>query len=225
MAGSGQPVRLRRGPGHPPVVRRDAAPLGAHPGAAPRAVSDRSRHGPRRRGGCRPVRVDRRSGELDGAGRAANARLGSTPAARRRGGMCAHTVLVHPAEPDRLHVAISAVGVFRSFDRGRTWEPANHGLHSVGLPDEDAEVGHYGSPHRPTPGPPGDLVLQKHWDVMRSDDGGTSWREISGDLPSDVGLSRSSSTPTSPRRSTWCPSRVYVVPITSDSGHYPPRES
>jgi len=104
------------------------------------------------------------------------------------GGMCVHTVLVHPADPDCLHVAISAAGVFRSSDHGRTWEPANQGLRSIGLPDEGADVGH--CVHRIVrhPTTPETLFMQKHWDVMRSDDGGASWREISGDLPSDFGL-------------------------------------
>jgi photosystem II stability/assembly factor-like uncharacterized protein len=130
------------------------------------------------------------------------------------GGMCVHTVLIDPANRDRLHVAISAAGVFRSDDRGTTWSATNHGLHSDGLPDPDAEVGH--CVHRITrhPSRPNVLFMQKHWDVMRSDDGGDSWREISGDLPSDFGF------PIAVHAHE--PDTVYVVPITSDSEHYPP---
>jgi photosystem II stability/assembly factor-like uncharacterized protein len=130
------------------------------------------------------------------------------------GGMCAHTVLVNPSYPDQLHVAISAAGVFRSDDAGQQWEPANHGLRSEGIPDPDAEVGH--CVHRITrhPDRPDVLFMQKHWDVMRSDDGGRSWAEISGDLPSDFGFPIA----VHPHE----PDTVFVVPITSDSEHYPP---
>jgi hypothetical protein len=130
------------------------------------------------------------------------------------GGMCVHTVLVHPTDPKRLHVAISAAGVFRSDDGGQTWRPANRGLRSEGIPDTDAAVGH--CVHRITrhPSRPDVLYMQKHWDVMRSDDGGDHWREISGDLPSDFGF------PIVVHADE--PETIYVVPITSDSEHYPP---
>lgn len=130
------------------------------------------------------------------------------------GGMCVHTVLEDPRDPDRLHVAISAAGVFRSADGGTTWEPANHGLHSEGIPEAEAEVGH--CVHRITrhPDRPDVMYMQKHWDVMRSDDGGSSWREVSGNLPSDFGF------PIAVHAHE--PETVYVVPITSDSEHYPP---
>ncbi len=130
------------------------------------------------------------------------------------GGMAVHTVLVDPARPESMHVAISAAGVFRSDDAGVTWRPSNRGLRSAGLPDGDAEVGHCVhriARHRDRPDV---LFMQKHWDVMRSDDGGDTWREISGDLPSDFGF------PIAVHAHE--PDTVYVVPITSDSEHYPP---
>jgi hypothetical protein len=130
------------------------------------------------------------------------------------GGMCVHTVLADPTDADRLHVAISAAGVFRSDDAGDTWRPANHGLHSEGIPDEDADVGHCVHRVARHPSRPDTLFMQKHWDVMRSDDAGDSWREISGDLPSDFGF------PIAVHSHE--PETVYVVPITSDSEHYPP---
>jgi len=130
------------------------------------------------------------------------------------GGMCVHTILVDPADSDRLHVAISSAGVFRSEDGGVTWEPANRGLHSEGIPDPDADVGHCVHRIARHPARPDVLFMQKHWDVMRSDDGGDSWREISGDLPSDFGF------PIAVHADE--PDTVYVVPITSDSEHYPP---
>ncbi len=130
------------------------------------------------------------------------------------GGMCVHTVLVDPNDPDRMHVAISAAGVFRSDDGGQTWEPKNQGLQSEGLPDPDAEVGHCVHRIARHPDRPDVLFMQKHWDVMRSDDSGDSWREISGDLPTDFGF------PIAVHAHE--PETVYVVPITSDSEHYPP---
>jgi hypothetical protein len=130
------------------------------------------------------------------------------------GGMCVHTVLIDPTDPNRLHVAISAAGVFRSDDGGRTWEPANRGLRSEGIPDPDAEVGHCVHHVTRHPARPDVLFMQKHWDVMRSDDAGGQWREISGNLPSDFGFP----IVVHPQE----PDTVYVVPITSDSEHYPP---
>jgi photosystem II stability/assembly factor-like uncharacterized protein len=130
------------------------------------------------------------------------------------GGMCAHTVLIDPSNPETLHVAISAAGAFRSEDGGETWETANRGLHSEGLPDPDGEVGHCVHRIARHPSRPDVLFMQKHWDVMRSDDAGRSWTEISGDLPSDFGF------PVAVHAHE--PETIYVVPITSDSLHYPP---
>jgi photosystem II stability/assembly factor-like uncharacterized protein len=131
------------------------------------------------------------------------------------GGMCLHTVVVDPVRRGRLFVAISAAGVFRSDDDGDTWRPVNRGLVSEILPDPMAEVGH--CVHRITqhPARPDTLYMQKHWDVMRSDDAGESWHEVSGDLPSDFGF------PIAVHAHE--PETVYVVPIESDSLHYPPR--
>ena len=130
------------------------------------------------------------------------------------GGMCVHTILIDPSDPDRLHVAISAAGVFRSDDAGQTWCPANRGLRSEGIPDSDAEVGHCVHRIARHPSRSDVLFMQKHWDVMRSDDRGDSWREISGNLPSDFGF------PIVVHAHE--PDTVYVIPITSDSEHYPP---
>ncbi len=130
------------------------------------------------------------------------------------GGLCLHTILLDAADPARIVVAISAAGAFRSDDTGKTWRPINRGLRSAELPDEDVEVGH--CVHRITmhPSRPEVLFMQKHWDVMRSDDGGESWREVSGNLPSDFGF------PIAVHAHE--PETVYVVPIKSDSHHFPP---
>ena len=130
------------------------------------------------------------------------------------GGMCLHTILVDPRDAARMLVAISAAGVFRSEDAGTTWRPANHGLHSEGIPDSDAEVGHCVHHLASHPSRPDVVFMQKHWDVMRSDDGGESWTEVSGDLPTDFGFTIDVH--------AHEPETVYVVPITSDSEHYPP---
>jgi len=102
------------------------------------------------------------------------------------GGMCVHTVLVDPTDSKRMHVAISAAGVFRSDDGGETWRPANRGLRSEGVLDPDAEVGHCVHRIARHPSRPDVLFMQKHWDVMLSDDGGDTWREVSGNLGAGI---------------------------------------
>jgi photosystem II stability/assembly factor-like uncharacterized protein len=131
------------------------------------------------------------------------------------GGMCLHTVLQDPRDPDRLYVAISAAGAFRSDDGGQTWRPINRGLKSPDMiADAEAEVGHCVHRLALHPSRPDVLFMQKHWDVMRSDDAGASWHEVSGNLPSDFGF------PIAVHAHE--PNTVYVVPITSESEHYPP---
>src|SRR6266508_2555200 len=130
------------------------------------------------------------------------------------GGMCLHTILLDPQDPQRIYVAISAAGAFRTDDGGKTWKPINHGLHSEYIPDPAAEVGHCVHRIAMHSSRPNTLFMQKHWDVMRSDDGGDSWREVSGNLPSDFGF------PIDVHAHE--PETIYVVPIKSDSEHYPP---
>ncbi len=130
------------------------------------------------------------------------------------GGMGLHTVLLAERVPGRIFVAISAAGVFRSDDGGETWWPANRGLRSDYLPDLAAEVGHCVHRIAMHPSRPNVLFMQKHWDVMRSDDAGESWYEISGNLPSDFGFAIAVH--------AHEPDTVYVVPIKSDREHFPP---
>jgi hypothetical protein len=129
------------------------------------------------------------------------------------GGMCLHTIVQHPGNPERLVVAISAAGVFRTDDGGQSWRAANKGLHSEGIPDPDAEVGHCVHNLAMHPSRPDVLFMQKHWDVMRSDDGAESWRDIGDSLPTDFGF------PIDVHAHE--PDTVYIVPITSDSEHFP----
>ncbi|HEY6085350.1 MAG TPA: exo-alpha-sialidase [Nitrospira sp.] len=131
------------------------------------------------------------------------------------GGMCLHTIVFDRSNPERITVAISAAGVFRSDDGGKTWRPINRGLKSqYELPDPDAEVGHCVHCITMHPSRSNVLFMQKHWDVMRSDDAGESWHEISGNLPTDFGFPIAVNTNE--------PETIYVVPIKSDSEHYPP---
>ncbi len=130
------------------------------------------------------------------------------------GGMCLHTIIQDPTDAERMFVAISAAGAFRTDDAGKTWRPVNRGLRSEGIPDPTAEVGHCVHRIAMHPSRPGTLFMQKHWDVMRSDDAGESWREVSGNLPSDFGF------PIDVHAHE--PETIYVVPIKSDSEHYPP---
>jgi len=129
------------------------------------------------------------------------------------GGMCLHTILLDPRQNDRMYIAISAAGAFRSDDGGTSWRPINKGLRSEQLPDADAEVGHCVHRLAMHPARPDVLYMQKHWDVMRSDDGGASWREVSGNLPTDFGF------PIDVHAHE--PDTIYVVPIKSDSEHFP----
>ncbi len=130
------------------------------------------------------------------------------------GGMCLHTILLDPERPSRIFVAISAAGAFRSDDSGETWQPINRGLRSEYIPDPKAEVGHCVHRIALHPSRPQVLFMQKHWDVMRSDDAGESWYEVSGNLPSDFGF------PIAVHAHE--PETVYVVPIKSDQEHFPP---
>jgi photosystem II stability/assembly factor-like uncharacterized protein len=130
------------------------------------------------------------------------------------GGMCLHTILLDASDPGRMFIAISAAGVFRTEDAGKTWRPINRGLKSQYIPDPNAEVGHCVHRIAMHQSRPRVLYMQKHWDVMRSDDAGESWQEISGNLPTDFGFAIDVH--------AHEPGTIYVVPIKSDSEHFPP---
>jgi photosystem II stability/assembly factor-like uncharacterized protein len=130
------------------------------------------------------------------------------------GGMCLHTILLDPTRPDRMYIAISAAGAFRTDDAGKTWKPITRGLRSEFMPNPTAAIGHCVHRIALHPSRPDVLFMQKHWDVMRSDDAGENWHEISGNLPTDFGF------PIDVHAHE--PQTIYVVPITSDSLHYPP---
>ena len=128
------------------------------------------------------------------------------------GGMCLHTIILDPSNPQRIYIAISAAGAFRTDDGGATWKPINKGLYSQYIPNPTAEVGHCVHHVAMNPSRPGVLFMQKHWHVMRSDDAGDNWTKISGNLPTDFGFVIDVH--------AHEPETIYVVPIKSDSEHY-----
>lgn len=130
------------------------------------------------------------------------------------GGLGCHTIILDRNTPGRIFIAISAAGCFRSDDHGKTWKPINRGLSSQYIPDPTAEIGHCVHRIAQHPTRPNTLFMQKHWDVLRSDDAGENWTEVSGNLPSDFGF------PIDVHAHE--PNTVYVVPIKSDSEHFPP---
>jgi photosystem II stability/assembly factor-like uncharacterized protein len=130
------------------------------------------------------------------------------------GGLCLHTIIHDTSNPQRMYIAISAAGAFRTDDGGQSWRPINKGLQSQGIPDPEAEVGHcvhHMAMHQTRPGT---LFMQKHWDVLRTDNAGDSWTEISGNLPTDFGFVIDINAND--------PETIYVVPIKSDSEHVTP---
>ncbi|MGB6481871.1 MAG: hypothetical protein WBE86_00130 [Candidatus Acidiferrales bacterium] len=129
------------------------------------------------------------------------------------GGMCLHTILLDPSNSDRIYIAISAAGAFRTDDGGKNWKPINQGLRSNYIPDPTAEIGHCVHRIALHGSRPNVLFMQKHWDVMRSDNAGDTWREVSGNLPTDFGFVIDVH--------AHEPETIYVVPIKSDSEHYP----
>ena len=128
------------------------------------------------------------------------------------GGMCLHTIILDPSNPQRMWIAISAAGAFRTDDGGKSWKPINQGLRSQYIPDPNAEVGHCVHHIAMNPKRPGTLFMQKHWDVMRSDNAGDQWTEVSGNLPTDFVFVI--------EIHAHEPETIYVVPIKSDSEHY-----
>jgi len=129
------------------------------------------------------------------------------------GGMCLHTIVLDEKNPQRIFVAISAAGAFRSDDGGKNWKPINKGLRSNYIPDPTAEIGHCVHRIAMHKSRPNTLFMQKHWDVMRTDDAGENWTEVSGNLPTDFGFVIDVH--------AHEPETIYVVPIKSDGEHFP----
>ncbi len=130
------------------------------------------------------------------------------------GGMGLHTIVLDHKNHNRMYIAISAAGAFRTDDGGKSWKPINQGLTSQYIPDPNAEVGHCVHRIAMHKSKPDVLFMQKHWDVLRTDNAGESWKEVSGNLPTDFGFVIDVH--------AHEPETIYVVPIKSDSEHYPP---
>ena len=126
------------------------------------------------------------------------------------GGLCLHTILPDPSNVDRLHVAISTGGVYRTDDGGRTWQPRNQGIRAKFMPP-DQQFPEWGQcVHKVVshPSNPSRMFLQHHWGVYRSDDRGDSWNDIGKGLPSDFGFAME----IDPHDANT----VYIIPIESD---------
>lgn len=128
------------------------------------------------------------------------------------GGLGLHTILLDPTNPERIYIAISAAGAFRTDDGGTTWKPINRGLKSKYLPDPNAEIGYCVHRLALHPSKPEVLFMQLHWNVMRTDNAGDLWTNVSGNLPTDFGF------PIEVHAHE--PETIYVVPIKSDSEHF-----
>jgi photosystem II stability/assembly factor-like uncharacterized protein len=132
------------------------------------------------------------------------------------GGACLHTILTHPEDPQRLLVAMSAAGVYRSADGGETWNPANRGIQAVWLP-EDRRFPEFGQcVHKVAmhPSRPDRLYAQNHFGVYRSDDGAGSWEAIESGLPSTFGFP----IVVHPQHPDW----IYGFPLRADEERMPP---
>jgi photosystem II stability/assembly factor-like uncharacterized protein len=131
------------------------------------------------------------------------------------GGLGLHTILIDPTNHQRMFIAISAAGAFRSDDGGKTWAVKTKGLQSAyPLSNPDLGIGHCVHRIAMSGKKPNTLYMQKHWDVLRSDDAGDNWYDIGEGLPTDFGF------PIDVHAHD--PETIYVVPIKSDSEHFPP---
>jgi photosystem II stability/assembly factor-like uncharacterized protein len=124
------------------------------------------------------------------------------------GGLCLHTILPDAQDRDRMFIAISTGGVYRTDDGGRTWQPRNHGVRADFLPGKFPEYGQCVHKVVAHPSRPDRLFLQNHWGLYRSDDGGDSWTDIANGVPSDFGFCMA--------MHPHDPETVYIVPIESD---------
>ena len=129
------------------------------------------------------------------------------------GGMCLHTIIIDPTNADRMYIAISAAGAFRTDDGGKNWKPINTGLVSDFMPDPTGEVGHCVHHVAIHPSRPETLFMQKHWHIMRSDNAGDEWKKVSGNLPTDFGFVIDVH--------AHEPETIFVAPIKSDAEHFP----
>lgn len=124
------------------------------------------------------------------------------------GGLCLHTIVLDPKNPKRMLIAISAAGVYRTDDGGKTWKARNVGVRAEFLPDKYPEFGQCVHKVVQHPSKPERLFLQNHWGLYRSDDWGDSWTDIANGVPSDFGFAM--------QMHPKDPDTVYIVPLESD---------
>lgn len=124
------------------------------------------------------------------------------------GGLCLHTILTDPSDSDRMAVAISTGGFYRSDDGGRSWYPRNQGVRAEFMPNRFPEFGQCVHKVVHHPSRPERLFLQNHWGLYRSDDWGDSWHDIANGVPSDFGFAMA--------MHPHDVDTVYIVPIESD---------
>ncbi len=124
------------------------------------------------------------------------------------GGLALHTIVEDPVNPQRMYVAISAGGVYRTDDGGRSWKACNRGIRVVFQPEKFPEFGQCVHKIVLHPERPERLFLQNHWGLYRSDDGGENWQDIAGGVPSDFGFAMV--------MHPHNPDCVYIVPVESD---------
>ena len=130
------------------------------------------------------------------------------------GGPAVHTVIPHADDPDRVLIAMSTGGVYRTEDAGGSWHASNKGIKAYFMPDPWPEFGQCVHKVSASPGRPEQLFIQNHHGVYRSDDGGATWSSIADGLPSDFGFAMVAH----PRR----PGVIYNFPLEADGRRYPP---
>jgi hypothetical protein len=124
------------------------------------------------------------------------------------GGLCMHTIVQRPDDTDRMLVAFSTGGVYRTVDGGASWAPSNVGVRAEFLPDKHPEFGQCVHKVVSHPDRPDRLFLQNHWGLYRSDDWAGSWEDIANGVPSDFGFAMA--------MHPHDPDTVYIVPLESD---------
>lgn len=124
------------------------------------------------------------------------------------GGLCLHTIVLDPENRDRMLIAISAAGVYRTDDGGRTWTARNKGIRAEFMPDKFPEFGQCVHKVVHHPARAERLFLQNHWGLYRSDDWGDSWQDIANGVPSDFGFAM--------QMHPHDQDTVYIVPLQSD---------
>lgn len=124
------------------------------------------------------------------------------------GGLGLHSIQTDPRDRDRILVAISTGGVYRSDDGGVSWQARNKGIKAVFMPDQEPEFGQCVHKIALSPTQPDTIYLQNHWGLYRSDDGADNWVAIEEGVPSTFGFP----VVAHPRD----PDTAYVIPLESD---------